>query len=150
MDWIGVVHLVFGWGMVLYLLYPVITAWLRGVDAQKQVTGITFMIVFNRIGQFLLLLQFLGGGMYMAQLSKTGVKYTVFWMAAVVVILIVIGAFSGMMAKPLKQWRAEAENGVVQTIFANKVLIFSLLNALAYAVIMFMMYHPMYKDAVVG
>jgi hypothetical protein len=133
------VHLWFGLAMAIYLLFPLIAVWVRGKSPSEQSSTLSFLQWTNRIGQFVLLIQFLTGGMIM-----TNAKYTVWWMITITVLLVVIGAFTGMMAKPLKQWIMAAKEGNENVASASKVIIFASLNALTYAAIIYFMYHPAY------
>ncbi len=133
------VHTVFGLALIIYLLFPVVIAWLRGATTNTQVSTLNVLQNINRVGQFLLIIQFFSGGMMM-----THAKYSTMWMAVITILLVAIGAFTGIMAKPMKNWKLAIETGQ-DAVTYNKVMILSVLNALAYAVILFMMYHPMYR-----
>jgi hypothetical protein len=134
------VHLWFGLAMAIYILFPLVAVWLRGKQPAEQTGMLKMLQWINRFGQFILLIQFLSGGMIMTQ-----AKYTVAWMITVTVLLVVIGAFTGMMAKPLKQWLLSSSEGAENAASASKVIIFASLNALTYAATIYFMYHPAYQ-----
>lgn len=128
-------HLLGSIGMGFYLLFPFLLM-KKGEEGLAQTVG--NYNTANRVGQILLLVQFLTGGYMISQAS-----YSTAWMIVVILLVVVIGGLTGMLGKKLKSARealssgkasAEAGMGEVQT--------FSWLIALSFLVMIILMSYP--------
>lgn len=120
------VHVVTGYILIAFILIPIL------IPMAKTNRGVASTIVgMNRIVQYLLVIAFLSGG-YMV--SK--VDFGILWLVAVIILLLIMFAMSGMVTKPLKN----LANG--QTGDAKKAVIFSLVFLVAYIMMMAIMSSP--------
>jgi heme A synthase len=131
LHWLGAV------GMGFYLLLPFLAMRITSLAAQEQAGYVSALRFSNRIGQYLVILQFLTGG-YMV--SKAAVSVP--WMIASIVLVILIAAFAGMMSGPLKRMQANLRDGQPAGADAGKLRTFSLLLFISYIVVLILMYRP--------
>jgi uncharacterized membrane protein len=131
LHWLGAV------GMGFYLLFPLFAMRLNGQSDPEKAGYVAILRQGNRIGQILLVVQFLTGG-YMV--SKAGLS--VAWMIAAIVLFILIGAFSGMMGGPLRRLQQNLRDGQTAGDDAGKLRTFSLLLFICYILILILMYRP--------
>ncbi len=89
-----------------YLLLPFVASRLAGLHPQSQLGFARVLFNLNRIGQWMLVAQFLTGGYLISQYDKS-----VPWMIVVIVLFLGIGAMSGMIAGPLKRIIAHGGEG---------------------------------------
>src|SRR5690554_2213069 len=100
MDWdlIRFIHVLGALAVGFYIIFPFLMMRIGKLSAETQegyVKGIHFA---NRIGQYILIAQFLTGGYMISQNP-----YTVVWMVIVIVVFVLLAALAGMMAGPLKR-----------------------------------------------
>jgi uncharacterized membrane protein len=125
-------HLLGSIGMGFYLLLPFLTARIGSLSGASQQGYAGALKAANRIGQILLVVQLLTGG-YMVGKGD----YSAGWMAAAIILLVLIGAMSGMMGGPLKRLTAGG-----QASDARKVNTFALINAILFLAVIILMYNP--------
>ena len=92
----------------VYVVFPFIVgraATLSGA-AQESFTGL--LSTFNRAAQFSLIVTFLTGG---AMISQVDPKPSALWMALAVVLLIIVGAVTGMIGGRIKKLIANSKAG---------------------------------------
>ncbi|WP_127582832.1 hypothetical protein [Paenibacillus koleovorans] len=114
------------------LLFYVIVPFLSGSAATP--TTAAGLHRLNRIGQYILILAFLTGG-YMV--SRAGLSGT--WMAAAIVLILVMFAMAGMMGGPLKRLKS-GSSGTSDHV--RKLRTFSLVCAIAFIMLIVLMYNP--------
>jgi uncharacterized membrane protein len=132
---ISFLHLLGAIVMGYYLLVPVVigrAAALAG-DARKGFIGA--LRVLNTIAQFVLIVQLLTGGYLMEQGD-----YSIAWMAATLVLFLLIGAFSGMMGRPMKRIMQSSVN--LDSSDLGRIRLFSILVAISYLLIVIIMSDP--------
>ena len=119
-----------------YLLLPFVASRLAGLNPQSQVGFARVLFNLNRIGQWMLVAQFLTGGYLISQYDKS-----VPWMIIVIVLFLGIGAMSGMIAGPLKRIIAHgAEGKAAAAKDASKLSTFSGIATLLLLVLLVMKY----------
>lgn len=120
-----------------YLLLPVVASKLAGMNPQAQVGFAKGIYGLNRVGQWLLVVQFLTGG-YL--ISKSGVSVP--WMIVSIVLFIIMGAMAGMMGGPLKRIIEHGGEGKAAAAKdAAKLSRFSGIAALMLVVLVILMYY---------
>ncbi|GIP33708.1 hypothetical protein [Paenibacillus sp. J2TS4] len=128
-------HLLGSIGMGFYLLFPFLLM-KKGGEGLAQTIGNFYTA--NRVGQILLIVQFLTGGYMISKFNNSTA-----WIIVVILLVVVIGGLTGMLGKKLKTVRealssgkaaAEAGMGEVQT--------FSWLIALSFLVMVILMSYP--------
>lgn len=130
-----VLHVVAAVAMLVYLFMPFLVRRAASLPASAQPGAAKGIVRLNRWGQLLLVVGFLSGG-YM--IGKVFAGYSVVWVVLAIVLVLAVGAFSGIMGKPLKRWAA----GQRSEADASKVKTMSLLAAAAYVVLMILMLYP--------
>ncbi|GGH14708.1 DUF2269 family protein [Paenibacillus segetis] len=90
-------HIVGTLGLGFYLVLPFVLGSVSKLSLAAQEGTVSAVKTLNRYAQIALVIQLLTGG-YM--ISKG--DYSVAWMVVVVVLFLAIGAFSGILAKPLR------------------------------------------------
>jgi uncharacterized membrane protein len=96
-QFIVLLHVLGAVGMGFYLVLPFIAGRLAVAGGGASAGLAQGLKTANRIGQVLLIVQFLTGGYLMSQIEG----FQAGWMIAVLVLLVAIGAFSGIIGKPL-------------------------------------------------
>jgi len=133
--YILLLHLFGAIGMGYYLLFPfLVNVRLAGAQAAGYVNGLRKA---NRIGQFLLILQLLTGG-YMIEVWD----YSTLWMSLSVVLLVLIGAFTGMLSGPLKRIEQRLASGDSVGGEVRKARLFALLVGISFLLIVVLMKFP--------
>ena len=123
-----------------YLLLPFVVGRLANLNPQSQLGFARVLFGLNRIGQWLLVAQFLTGGYLISQYDKS-----VPWMIVVIVLFIGIGAMSGMIAGPLKRIIANGGEGKAAAAKdARKLSTFSGLGAILIFVLLIMKYFELF------
>jgi hypothetical protein len=91
-------HVVSAILMGAYLAMPFLVGRLASLSGSAQVGFLQVLFSLNRVGQIALVFAFLTGG-YMVSKGD----YSVLWMALSVVLLLALGAISGIMGKKMRQ-----------------------------------------------
>jgi uncharacterized membrane protein len=134
-------HILGSVGMGFYLVFPILSAKISSLSKQAQEGFVQALSTANRFGQILLIIQFLTGG-YLISKFKDTYNLSPAWMAASIVLVIIAGAFTGMVGGPLRR--------IVQGLQANtavdkdiaKTKLFSLLTAIILIIIVILMVYP--------
>jgi len=120
-----------------YLLLPFVAMKLSGLNPQAQVGYAKGIFGLNRIGQWLLVVQFLTGGYLISKYDLT-----VTWMIVVIVLFVLLGAMSGMIAGPLKRIIQQGGEGKAAAAKdASKLSTFSGVAALLVLALLILMYY---------
>ena len=130
----NLVHILGAIMMGFYGVAPFIANRLKTSSVATQEGILSSMSIANRIGQVMLIVQFLSGGYLM-----TFGDYSVLWMVLVVVVFLLIGAFSGMMGSALKKSLTAAIGNKKDEVSLDKVKLFSIMTFIAYIVIVVLM-----------
>jgi len=128
------VHLLGAIVMGYYLLLPFMAGKLAALAGEARKGFASSVRAFNTFAQIVLLVQLLTGG-YLMSLGD----YSTLWMVATVVLILLIGAFSGMLGKPLKRvlQAADADGSDVK-----RIRLFSALTAVSFLLIVIIMFEP--------
>ncbi|MFD2613472.1 hypothetical protein [Paenibacillus gansuensis] len=110
------IHLISAVGLGFYLLLPFVSG---------QANNLPVLRSMNRIGTYLLIVQFLTGGYLVSKYDLS-----VAWMVVSIVLLLAIFALTGIMGKKMK----EGNTSSVQTLSA--------VNAVLLVVTVYIMSHP--------
>lgn len=120
-----------------YLLLPLVTAKLKGLSPQGQVGFAKVIFGMNRVGQWLLILQFLTGG-YM--ISHSGVSVP--WIIVTIVLFLAMGAMVGMLGAPLRRMIAGGDEGKEAAAKdVSKLTMFSGISAVLLVLLVILMYY---------
>lgn len=122
--------LVFGF----YLILPLIIGKITKLSPAAQEGTISAVKTYNSYAQIGLVIQLLTGGYLM-----TKGEYTHLWMAVIVVLLLAIGAFSGIIGKPLRLALDNVRNNKGIGEVYGKLRTFSILLCLSVIVMSFFM-----------
>lgn len=140
MEWIRFLHVLGAIAAGYYMLLPFFAGRLASYSSTVQVGFLRGLFLFNRVGQYILIAQFITGG-YL--ISKK--PYHVVWIVLVIVIFIIVGALAGMMARPMKRMRADLESGRKEGNHLQKIKVYSWLIAIGVLVLIIMMVFPVYR-----
>lgn len=124
-QFILLIHLLGSIAMGIYLLIPFLLQRMAGQAGAAQAGLIGGLYTANRIGQFLLVAQFLTGGYLVG-----GGGYTIPWMAVSIILLLALGGFTGVMGKAMKQMREKLSAGQSAAAEAGKARMFGWLTFL--------------------
>ena len=137
-DFVVFIHVLSASGLGFYFFFPFL---LHAASSLHRSTAEGYMKVLftmNRIGQYVLIVAFLSGG-YLV--SKSG--YSTAWMIVSVVLVVMIGAMSGMMTKPMKRLLPKLKDGQDNGDKEfGKLRIFSSLAAASLLAITILMIYP--------
>jgi len=114
-------HIVGALALGFYLVLPFVLGRIGKLSLAAQEGTVSAVISLNRYAQIGLIIQLLTGGYLIGQGT-----YSVAWMIVIVILYLAIGAFSGIMAKPLrlaldgirKNQTVTAEEGKLRTLSA--------------------------------
>jgi|SRR5690606_16462585 hypothetical protein len=104
-QWMYVVHVLGAVALGYYFMLPFLLLRTRSLTGEPLAAFVGNVHFVGRIMQALLLVQLLTGGYMM------GGSYTTFWMTAVLVLLVAIGALSGIMGGRLKKAAQALKSG---------------------------------------
>jgi len=135
-------HILSAIGMGFYFMLPFLTFRFGKDGHSTPVVFAQSLVTGNRIGQVLLIVQLLTGGYLIGKLKDT-YHFTVAWMIVVIVLLLLIGALSGMFGSVLRRIVKNLQvNQPEPTSDAAKAKRFSCLIALFMLFIIIMMVYP--------
>jgi hypothetical protein len=136
-EFILFLHVLGSLAVGFYLLLPFVASKLASLTPQAQVGYAKGIYGLNRIGQWLLIVQFLTGGYLISKYDLT-----VAWMVIVIVLFLALGAVSGMLASPLKRIIKQGGEGQAAAAKdASKLTTFSGIAALLVLVLLILMYY---------
>ncbi|WNQ09923.1 hypothetical protein MJA45_20195 [Paenibacillus aurantius] len=130
-------HLLSAVGMGFYLLFPFLYGRVASLSAAAKEGYTSLLTGANRIGQILLVVQFLTGG----YLVSKG-EYSVLWMILASVLLLAIGGMTGVLGANLKKLNAAVKGGQPAGAYEGKVKTFGALNAILLLAVLFVMNYP--------
>lgn len=127
-------HIIGALALGFYLILPLIIGNVSKLSPAAQEGTISAIKTYNSYAQIGLLIQLLTGGYLM-----TKGEYTPVWMTVITVLLLAIGAFSGIMGKPLRMAldNIRKSKGIGEVY--GKLRTFSILLSLSVIVISFFM-----------
>jgi nitrogen fixation/metabolism regulation signal transduction histidine kinase len=123
-----------------YLLLPFLLMSVDKLSAAAQGGYVQGMVLANRIGQYILIVQLLTGG-YL--ISKQ--EYAVWWIVAIIVLFLVVSALAGIMSKPMKRLVADTKEGKSATQYLGKIKTFSTIISVVLLVLIYLMSFPAYR-----
>lgn len=128
-------HLLGSIVMGFYLLLPFVVGKVARISGDTRKGYLSALKLINTIAQFVLIVQFLTGGYLMSHGD-----YSVAWMVATTVLIILIGAFSGMLGRPMKRIINASVDSSSSDV--NRIRLFSILVAISYLLIVIIMADP--------
>jgi hypothetical protein len=132
-------HILSAVGMGFYLLFPLLAARIGSFAKQTQEGYVQALLTANRFGQYLLIVQFLTGG-YLIGKNKDSISTV--WMIIVIVLIILVGALTGMIGGPLKRIVKDLQAGQAVSADVAKAKTFSLLIAVLLLALVVLMVYP--------
>lgn len=136
-HWALLLHLLGSMAMGFYLLLPFLLQRMAGRSGPEQAGAAGLLYAANRIGQFLLIAQFLTGG----YLLGPG-NYSALWIILGIVILVALGAFTGMMGKEMKRLRERLVAGGSAGPETGKIRVFGWLTFVSLLLMIVVMKNP--------
>lgn len=130
-------HIVGTLGLGFYLVLPFVLGSVSKLSLAAQEGTVSAVKTLNRYAQIALVIQLLTGG-YM--ISKG--DYSVAWMVVVVILFLAIGAFSGILAKPLRlALEAIRQNNKITAQASKLTTLSAALSICVLLIAFFMVYH---------
>lgn len=127
-----------------YIIMPFLLSRIDKIPANQQSGYVKVLHTFNRIGQYILILQFITGG-YL--ISKK--PYTIAWMVIIIVVFVLLAALAGMMGKPLKRIietaGTDAGNDSDIQPMVSRLTLFSTFICICFLVLVILMAFPWIK-----
>jgi uncharacterized membrane protein len=117
-----------------YVLFPFAAGRVGSLNGETQQGYVGLLSFFNRVGQFTLIASFLTGGYLAGRAGLSGA-----WMATSVVLLVALGAVSGIVGANLKRLNAASQNGSSTAAAFGKVKALSWVGAVIVIVILYVM-----------
>ena len=141
MDYL--IRVLHGFGAIavgFYLLLPFITGKLASLkgDSLRGFTKVMFSL--NRIGQYILIFQFISGGYLISQ-----AQYTWTWIIVVLAVFLIVGALPGVMGSSFKRILKQDSNETVIQQSISRVSTLSILISICLLILIFMMYYPAFR-----
>ncbi|UKS24296.1 hypothetical protein LOZ80_22010 [Paenibacillus sp. HWE-109] len=122
-----------------YVVFPFIVGRASALSGAAQESFAGLLSTFNRVGQFSLIVSFLTGG---AMISQIDPRPSVLWMILAVVLLLIVGAVTGMIGGRIKKLIANAKAGKSTAADAAKIKTFSWIAAVAVILAVLFMTNP--------
>jgi len=132
-------HILSAVGMGFYLLFPFLAFRIGAFAKQTQEGYVQALLTANRLGQILLVVQFLTGG-YLIGKYKDSITTT--WMIIVIVLILAVGALTGMLGGPLKRIVKDLQAGKTDASNLAKAKTFSLLTSVIILILVILMVYP--------
>ncbi len=132
-------HILGAIGMGFYMLLPFLLNGAGKLSAEARLGFVSGLYQAGRIGQFLLIVQFLTGG-YL--ISKE--KYSVLWMVLILVLFLIVAAMTGMAGAKMKKFVKLGQDSAAAAQMA-KAKMFSTIAAISFLVTVVLMAYPMYQ-----
>ncbi|RAV10589.1 hypothetical protein [Paenibacillus contaminans] len=130
-------HLLGGIGMGFYLILPFLAMRISTLSASVREGYVHSLRAANRIGQILLIVQFLTGG-YL--ISKADVSTP--WIVQVIILFVVIGGITGMLGKPMRLIQQQAGGGgEVDNSITNRFVVFSSIAGVLFLALIVLMFY---------
>lgn len=123
-----------------YLLLPFLVSRMKRDTAAIQSGTLKSIFTFNRIAQWILILQFITGGYMFSEK-----EYAIWWIAAVIIVFLIVGAMAGMMAGPMKRLRSALERGESGPNHISRIQVFSTIVAIGVIVLVVLMAFPSFR-----
>ncbi|WP_410769758.1 hypothetical protein [Fontibacillus sp. BL9] len=133
-------HIVGALSLGFYLILPLVFAKVSKLAPAAQEGTVATVKTLNTYAQIGLVIQLLTGGYLMSQGD-----YSVPWMIVIVILFLAIGAFSGIMGKPLRQTLEGIRSNKGTQEAAGKLRTFSTLLSVCVLLISFFM---VYSDII--
>jgi uncharacterized membrane protein len=130
-------HVVSAVLMGSYLVLPFLSGRAAALSGQEQQSYCSLLIILNRVGQIALVISLLTGG---AMIHTAGVSTA--WMITAIVLVLAIGATSGIMGASLKKMLIASKAETSTSVPASKVQTFSWLSAILILFIVYVMTNP--------
>ncbi len=122
-----------------YVMFPFLVGRAATLSGAAQESFVGMITTINRIGQFSLIVTFLTGG---AMVSQVDPMPSVLWMISSIVLLLIVGAITGMIGGRLKKLIANSKAGKSTASDAAKIKTFSWIAAVAVIVAVLIMTNP--------
>ncbi|MDD9265904.1 hypothetical protein ACFPES_02545 [Paenibacillus sp. GCM10023248] len=120
-----------------YVVFPFIAGRAASLSGAALEGFMGLLSSLNRVGQFSLIVTFITGG---AMVSK--VEVSVLWMIIAVVLLLIVGAVTGMIGGRIKKLVANSKAGANTATDAAKIKTFSWIAAVAVIIAILIMTNP--------
>jgi hypothetical protein len=130
-------HVVSAILMGSYLVLPFLSGRAAALSGLEQQSNVSLLITLNRVGQIALVIALLTGG---AMIPSAGVS--VAFMITAIVLVLAIGATSGIMGASLKKMLVASKAETSTSAPASKVQTFSWLSAILILFIVYVMTNP--------
>lgn len=117
-----------------YVVFPFIVGRAASLSGAGQESFMGLLSTINRIGQFSLIVTFISGGAMISEVDPSAL-----WMILSVVLLVIVGAVTGMLGSRIKKLRANSAAGKSIVTDAAKIKVFSWIGAVAVVVAVFIM-----------
>ncbi|MDQ0897034.1 MULTISPECIES: hypothetical protein [unclassified Paenibacillus] len=122
-----------------YVMFPFLVGRAATLSGAAQESFVGVIAKINRIGQFSLIVTFLTGG---AMVSQVDPMPSVLWMISSIVLLLIVGAITGMIGGRIKKLIANSKAGKSTASDAAKIKTFSWIAAVAVIVAVLIMTNP--------
>lgn len=122
-----------------YVMFPFLVGRAATLSGAAQESFVGVIASINRIGQFSLIVTFLTGG---AMVSQVDPMPSVLWMISSIVLLLIVGAITGMIGGRIKKLIANSKAGKSTASDAAKIKSFSWIAAVAVILAVLIMTNP--------
>lgn len=132
-------HVLGSIGMGFYLFLPFLTRRLDSVSKPSQLGYVQGLHSAGKIGQYLLILQFITGGYLIGKGD-----YSLAWLIVSIVVFLIISALTGILGANLKRMIKDLQAGKeASSADRSKIKMFGMLTGIFFLVIIFLMKNPM-------
>ncbi|KRF03596.1 hypothetical protein ASG89_02175 [Paenibacillus sp. Soil766] len=120
-----------------YVVFPFIVGRAASLSGAGQESFMGLLSTINRIGQFALIVTFISGGAMVSEGNFSGL-----WMALAIILLVIVGAVTGMIGGRIKKLRANSAAGINTAADAAKIKTFSWIASIAVILAIVIMTNP--------
>ncbi|MDR6552919.1 hypothetical protein [Paenibacillus qinlingensis] len=122
-----------------YVVFPFIVGRAASLSGAGQESFMGLLSTMNRVGQFSLIVTFLSGG---AMVSQIDPMPSALWMAVAVILLVIVGAVTGMIGGRIKKLKANSAAGKSTATDAAKIKTFSWIASISVILAILVMTNP--------
>jgi len=141
-DFVIFLHALGAVAIGFYLLFPFVAGSIKGLSPQSQTGFARVLRSLNRIGQWLLLVQFITGG-YLTHGARS-----IPWLIVIVVLMVLLFGVTGMLGGPLKRLAGiggeGGEGGAASAADISKLTMFGAISAVLVLALLVLMYYPIF------
>lgn len=116
------------------MLFPLFIGRVTKLAAPLREGLINGLYVANRLGQYILILQFVSGGLLIYHNS-----YSSAWIVTVITVFTILAAFAGLMAQPMRDLMSKSCSEQRQQACVTRLRIYGVMMSICFVILVILM-----------